>query len=67
LENGRGVAKDLGLAAHFYKLSADQGNANAQLRYGFCLENGIGVAQNLGLATDFYKLAADQGNEIAQA
>jgi TPR repeat protein len=33
LEDGQGVAKDLPLAAEYYKKAADQGRANAKAAY----------------------------------
>ena len=43
-----------------YKLSADQGNAVGQWRYGSCLEKGIGVEEDGHEAARYYKLSADQ-------
>jgi TPR repeat protein len=63
LARGEGVAADGELAAHYYRLSADQGNALGQSNYGWCLENGEGVAVDTGLAAHYYRLSADQGNE----
>jgi TPR repeat protein len=48
------------------KLSADQGNADAQNMYGTHLETGSGVPQNATKATEYYKLSADQGNLLGQ-
>ena len=42
LEHGRGVLQNYEEAARYYKLSADQGNADAQYQYGFCLKEGRG-------------------------
>jgi TPR repeat protein len=36
-------------SAHDLKLAADQGDAHAQLNYGFCLHTGEGVS------IDFYR------------
>jgi TPR repeat protein len=54
------------LAAHYYKLSADQGFANAQFNYGVCLETGSGIEMNKSLAAHYFKLAADQGHPQAR-
>jgi hypothetical protein len=54
------------LAAHYFKMSADQGNAFAQLNYGFFLANGDGISMNKSLAAHYYKLSADQGCAYAQ-
>jgi TPR repeat protein len=55
------VGIDFQKAVHYFKLAADQGVANAQFWYGFCLDNGRGVAIDLPKAAHYYKLAADQG------
>jgi TPR repeat protein len=47
-------------------LSADQGNADAQLNYGLCLRDGRGVGRDYVKAADYFKLSADQGNDEAQ-
>jgi TPR repeat protein len=54
------------LAAHYYKLSADQGNARAQFNYGFMLLHGDGISMNKSLAAHYFKLSADQGIAEAQ-
>jgi hypothetical protein len=41
---------DKSLAAHYYKLSADQGNAAAQCHYWFLLYTGDGIAMDKSLA-----------------
>jgi uncharacterized caspase-like protein len=49
------------------KLSADQGNADAQLRLGLFYEFGRGgLTKNDREAARLYKLSADQGNAYAQ-
>jgi TPR repeat protein len=40
----RGFCKNKSLAVHYYKLSADQGNAEAQFYYGFMLRRGEGIS-----------------------
>jgi TPR repeat protein len=50
----------------YYILSADRGNASAQVDYGRCLEYGIGIAKNAWEAVKYYKLSADGGNSVAQ-
>jgi TPR repeat protein len=40
LEKGRGLAKDLGRSAEYFKLSADQGGAHGQNGYADCLYSG---------------------------
>ena len=54
------------LGAHYLKLSADQGYAPAQFRYGLCLKEGEGVPRDLSEAARYFKLSADQGHAPAQ-
>jgi TPR repeat protein len=54
-------------AACYFKLAADQGFADAQNNYGFCLRNGDGVPIDLEGSAYYFKLAADQGIEDAQS
>jgi TPR repeat protein len=46
----------LKLAAHYHKLSADQGSAGGQSNYGFCLAHDRGVEKDLKLAAYHYNL-----------
>jgi hypothetical protein len=62
LRDGLGVSKDAVKAAKYFKLSADQGNADGQCLYGIALRDGIGVARNPAEAAKYFKLSADQGN-----
>jgi TPR repeat protein len=64
----QGVSRDtdLGKAAEFYRRAAEQGNANAQLRLGFCYLDGQGVDQDSDQAIEWYRKAAEQGNANAQ-
>jgi TPR repeat protein len=66
LHNGEGISKNVHLAAKYYKLSADQGNADAQYAYGLLLKNGEGVSKNVLEARRSLTLAADQGNTAAR-
>jgi TPR repeat protein len=50
---------NLSEAAHYFKLSADQENADGQFYYGRCREHGRGVAVNLSAAVRYYKQSAD--------
>jgi len=63
---GKGVRKDLGIAAKWFEKGAAQGNAEAQDWLGYLYETGQGVAQNYGEAARWYHLAAEQGNADAQ-
>jgi TPR repeat protein len=53
-------------AAHYFKLSADQGRAGGQCNYGLCLHNGEGVSIDLRNAAQYFKLSADQGRADGQ-
>jgi TPR repeat protein len=53
-------------AVHYLKLSADQGNADAQFRYGLQLAKGEGVGRDRMQAAHYYKLAADQKHAYAR-
>jgi TPR repeat protein len=58
---------DKSLAAHYFKLSADQGNAYGQCNYGVCLRDGDGVVMDKSLAAHYFKLSADQGDALTLA
>ena len=49
----------------WYKLSAEQGNPDAQYSLGYCYESGKGVKQNIKEAKKWYTKAAKQGDEQA--
>jgi TPR repeat protein len=66
LQYTKDVRIDLPEAVKYYRLSADQGNADGQWRYGFCLESGKGVGIDLAEAVEYYRLSADQGNADGQ-
>ena len=61
-----GFPQDSVQAVKWYRLAADQGNADAQRLLGGMYENGTGVSQDYFQAVKWYRLAADQGNEDAQ-
>jgi TPR repeat protein len=50
------------LAIRYFKLSADQGNADGQSSYGLCLVSGIGVPMDKSLGAHYLRLSADQGH-----
>jgi TPR repeat protein len=58
--------EEQGETARSLKFSADQGNADAQYRYGVCLREGIGISRDLQGAARYFKLSADQGNADGQ-
>ncbi len=54
-------------AAHFYKLAADGGNADAENSLGAFYADGLGeLANNDQEAARLFRLAADQGNKYGQ-
>ena len=53
-------------AVKWYRLAADQGNAEAQYNLGAAYCEGKSVPQNFKEAVKWYRLAADQGNAEAQ-
>jgi TPR repeat protein len=63
---GKGVSVDLSKSAYYFKLAADQGDTEAQYKYGVCLRDGIGVSVDFVQSAYYFKLAADQGLEQAQ-
>jgi len=54
-------------AVRWYRLSAEQGYANAQFYLAFSYANGQGVTQDYKEAVKWYRLAAEQGNASAQS
>jgi hypothetical protein len=63
---GPGVAHNDVEAVKWYRLSAAQGNADAQAFLGFMYEHGKGVPQDYTEAVKWYHLAATRGNAHAQ-
>jgi TPR repeat protein len=65
-QRNAGVQNDFHMAAYYFKLSADRGDAVAQLDYGECLRKGEGVERNYEMAAYYAKLSADQGDAGGQ-
>ena len=63
---GEGVPQNYAEAVKWWRLAADQGNADAQNRLGFIYSRGAGVPQNYAEALKWYRLAADQGDANTQ-
>ncbi len=59
-------SRNLFEAARYYKLAADQGNAEAQARLASLNCNGMGVPKNVEECIRLYRLAADAGVTLAQ-
>ena len=58
---GLGVPQDYKTAVKWYRLAAEQGDADAQTNLGYMYEKGQGVPKNYKTAAKWYKLSADQG------
>jgi TPR repeat protein len=65
-EDAEGVPRDYAEAVKWYRLSADQGLADAQYKLGVMYVNGRGVPKDYSEAARLYHLAADQGNGNGQ-
>jgi hypothetical protein len=61
------VPQNLGEAAKWYRLAADQGHVRAEFNLGVMYAEGQGVPQDYAEAVRWYRLAADQGLASAQA
>ena len=57
--------KDYKEAFRLYRLSAEQGNANAQSNLGLLYAKGRGVLQDYGLAHMWFNLSGSNGNKNA--
>jgi hypothetical protein len=49
------------MAAYYFKLPADQGNAHGKYKDRIYLDNGTGVTRDLPMAAQRFNLSADQG------
>jgi TPR repeat protein len=58
--------KDKAEAARYYKLAADQNNADAQYGRALCVAKGRGVSKDETEATQYYELNANQNHAWAQ-
>ena len=58
--------KELGEAAHYFRLAADQGHHEAQSRLAMQVCNGLGVPKNADDCIRYYKQAAEGGVTQAQ-
>ena len=50
----------------WYRIAAEQGDADAQYALGGCYTKGVGVAKNGMEAVRWYRAAAEQGHDKAQ-
>jgi localization factor PodJL len=65
LAEGRGIARDLRLAAKLFEKAAAGGFVPAQYRIGNHYEKGLGVGRDIALAKAWYERAAEKGNARA--
>jgi len=63
---GDGIERNYAEAVKWYKLSAEQGYADAQNNLAVCYQKGKGVVQDYEEALRLLNLSAEQGNAIAQ-
>ena len=63
---GVGVPQDDAEGVRWYRLAAEQGDAQAQYMLGDMYRFGRGVSQDDISATRWYRSAADQGDAISQ-
>ena len=65
LDTGVELPRDETGAARWYRIAAEHGNAEAQVRYGLMLKDGRGTAQNPGEALQWLERAAQQKSGLA--
>jgi TPR repeat protein len=61
------VPQDYKEAVKWYRLAAEQGNADGQTNLGVMYANGQGVPQDFKEAVKWYRLAAEQRHALAQS
>ena len=64
-DNGEGVPQDDTEAVKWYRLAAQQVDAEAQNTLGLMFGNGYGVVQDFALAHMWYNIAAANGDDKA--
>jgi len=64
-DEGLGVTRDYKAAVKWYKLAAEQGDADAQYNLGVMYSSGKGVIQNYTLAHMWWNISASQGDKDA--
>ena len=63
----KGKSRDYAEALKWYRMAAEQGDADAQNNLGVMYECGYGVDRDLPRARYWYKKAVEQGDEFAKA
>jgi TPR repeat protein len=64
-DNGNGVIQDYAKAANWYRLAAEQGDADAQYNLSVMYANGDGVIQDTFIAHMWLNIGAANGNHLA--
>jgi TPR repeat protein len=64
--NGNGVEQKYYMAAHWFRMAADQMDAKAQYALGLMYTDGKGVAKSASEALYWYRKAAELGLEEAK-
>jgi TPR repeat protein len=49
----------MAIAAQYYRLGAEQGNASAMANFGLCLRDGKGVPRNSKVAAEYIRRAKE--------
>lgn len=62
---GKNNVKDYQQAFQYFKVAAEEGNAEAQVWLGILYSEGKGVSKNDAESIQWYRKAADQGNAVA--
>ncbi len=65
-KDGKGVKRDLGMAATWFSRSASAGSSLGQNNLGGLYRDGMGVPRDYAKAITFFQAAAQQGNPAAQ-
>ncbi|KAG0176275.1 hypothetical protein DFQ29_006334 [Apophysomyces sp. BC1021] len=62
--HGWGVPKNSEMAAYYFQIAANLGDADAQNDLAFCYERGIGVKKDVYKAAKYYRMAIKQGRGL---
>ena len=63
---GRGIKRDYGKAAEWFRKSSDQGYAPAQTSLGYMLSKGLSIKRDYEKALELYRVAAEKGDTLGQ-
>ena len=65
-KDGDGIEQNMEEAVKWWRLAAEQGDADAQYNLGNAYKRGEGVEQNMEEAVKWWRLAAEKGDEKAK-